>query len=90
MKRINIHLDESDISLLDSQASSAGVSRSELLRTRVLNSVNGKTYSAAQYHQLVAEAQRRSNLPRAQVEQLVSFLFVQFMGPRGEEASRCL
>ena len=90
MKRVHMHLAEADLAILDGQASSAGISRAEFLRNRVLNTINGRTYSTAQFHQLVADAQRRSNLPRAQVEQLVSFLFVQFMGPHGEEASHCL
>ena len=89
MKRVNIHLDEADIAVLDSQANSAGVSRSEFIRTRVLNSVNGKNYSPKQYQKLIAEAQRRSNVPRAQVEQLVNFLFIRLMEPHVEEASRC-
>jgi hypothetical protein len=88
MKRVNIHLAEADLALLDSQAVTAGISRSEFLRNRVLNSVNGKNYSPKQYQQLVAAAQRRSNVPRAQVEQLVNFLFIEFMAPHGEEANQ--
>ncbi len=89
MKRVNIHLDEADIAVLDSQANSAGVSRSEFIRTRVLNSVNGKKYSPRQYQELISAAQRRSNVPRSQVEQLVNFLFIRLMEPRVEEANRC-
>ena len=89
MKRVNIHLAEADLALLDSQANSAGVSRSEFLRNRVLNSINGKNYSPKQYQALVAEAQRRSNVPRAQVEQLVNFLFIKLMEPHVEATSHC-
>jgi hypothetical protein len=88
MKRVNIHLAEADLAVIDGQAVTAGVSRSELLRSRVLNSVNGKNYSPQQYQQLVAAAQRRSNVPRAQVEQLVNFLFIELMAPHGEEANQ--
>lgn len=90
MKRVHMRLAEADLAILDKQAKSAGISRAEFLRSRVLSSSNGRTYSTEQYHQLVAKAQRLSNLPRAQVEQLVNFLFVQFMGPHGEESSPCV
>ena len=89
MKRINIHLAEDDLAILDSQASSAGISRSEFIRSRVLNSINGKKYTPQQYQALIAAAQRRSNAPRSQVEQLVNFLFIELMEPRVEEASHC-
>jgi len=89
MKRINIHLAEDDLAILDSQANSAGISRSEFLRSRVLNSINGKKYTPKQYQALISAAQRRSNVPRSQVEQLVNFLFIELMEPRVEEASHC-
>ena len=89
MKRIHMHIAEEDLAILDGQAHSEGISRSEFLRTRVLNSVNGKKYSPRQYQELISAAQRRSNVPRSQVEQLVNFLFIKLMEPRVEEANRC-
>ena len=58
MKRVNIHLAEADLAILDSQANSAGISRSEFLRSRVLNSINGKQYTPKQYQALISAAQR--------------------------------
>jgi len=88
MKKVNIRLAEDDLALLDKQADTAGISRSEFLRGRVLNSINGKSYNTEQYQRLITAAQKRSNVPRTQVEQLVNFLFIELMAPHGEEANQ--
>ena len=88
MKKVNIRLAEDDLALLDKQADTAGISRSEFLRGRVLNSINGKSYNTEQYQRLITAAQKRSNVHRTQVEQLVNFLFIELMAPHVEEASR--
>jgi metal-responsive CopG/Arc/MetJ family transcriptional regulator len=86
MQRIHVKFEESDLAILDQQAKSAQVSRSELIRNRLLTAANGKSYTPRQYQDLVSAAYKRTNLPRQQVQQLVDFVFVELMAPRVEGA----
>ena len=76
MREVKVRFEEPDLVVLDQQATMAGVSRAELIRSRalVLNCNNGLT--TAGYHRLVsaATAYLRGDIPRRLVEQLVAYV----------------
>lgn len=76
MKEIKVRFDEPDLLALDQQATAAGVSRAELIRSRALvaNCQHGLT--VASYHRLVSDATAylRGDIPRRMVEQLTAFV----------------
>ncbi len=76
MKEIKVRFDEPDLVALDQQAAAAGVSRSELIRSRALvaNCQHGLT--VAGYHRLVSDATAylRGDMPRRMVEHLTAYV----------------
>jgi len=89
MIRISVKFDKPDLDLLDHQASYQNVTRSELIRRRVLGEIDGgtKKFSPRQYQELVSAAYRRCDMPRNQVERLVAFVFCQVMESAPLEAN---
>ena len=84
-RSIKLTLPESDIALLDRQAVEQGVTRAQLIRSKLF--AKGEKFSPVDYYQLVASACRLSDLPRNQVEQLVNFVFVRLLAPTPQEAT---
>ena len=84
-KTIKVTLKESDVALLDRQAVEQGVTRAQLMRSKLF--AKGEKFSPVDYYQLVASACRTSDLPRNQVEQLVNFVFVRLLAPSPQEAT---
>ena len=89
MIKIEVRFDKADIELLDRMASHQNVTRSELIRRRVLGDSNGgtKRFDTRQYQDLVSAAYRRCDMPRNQVERLVAFVFCQVMESAPLEAN---
>ena len=85
MKAVKVHIEETDLALLDRQAAEAGVSRSELIRSRALP-LGG--FNVRDYHELIALACRRFDVPRVHVERIVTFTFNEVMAHRAAEATR--
>jgi hypothetical protein len=79
MREVKFLIEEHDLFTLDRHAKQNGSSRAELIRSRVMSPGGRKRLSTADYHKLVVEAQRQCDLPRAQVEKLVAFVFCQLM-----------
>ena len=84
-KTIKVTLTESDVALLDRQAVEQGVTRAQLMRSKLF--AKGEKFSPVDYYQLVSAACRTSDLPRNQVEQLVNFVFVRLLAPTPQEAT---
>ena len=84
-KTIKVTLKESDVALLDRQAVEQGVTRAQLMRSKLF--AKGEKFSPVDYYQLVSAACRTSDLPRNQVEQLVNFVFVRLLAPPPQEAT---
>ena len=84
-KIIKVTLTESDVALLDRQAVEQGVTRAQLMRSKLF--AKGEKFSPVDYYQLVSAACRTSDLPRNQVEQLVNFVFVRLLAPTPQEAT---
>lgn len=76
MKEIKVRFTPSDLVALDQQAAAAGVSRSELIRSRALVSNCDRPLAVADYHRLISDATAnvRGDIPRRLVEQLVAFV----------------
>jgi hypothetical protein len=76
MREVKVRFEEPDLMVLDQQAAAAGVSRSELIRSRALvaNCQHGLT--TAGYHRLVSDATAylRGDMPRRMVEHLTAFV----------------
>lgn len=76
MREVKVRFDEPDLLVLDQQAAAAGVSRSELIRSRALvaNCQHGLT--TAGYHRLVSDATAylRGDMPRRMVEHLTAYV----------------
>lgn len=76
MREVKVRFNEADLMALDAAAAAAGVSRSELIRSRALvaNCQHGLTVSG--YHRLVSDATAylRGDMPRRMVEQLTAFV----------------
>ena len=89
MTRIGVNFAKPDLEILDRMASHQNVSRSELIRRRVLGASDGgtKKFSPRQYQELVSAAHRRCDMPRNQVERLVAFVFCEVMEPDPLEAT---
>jgi hypothetical protein len=75
MKEVKVRFAPADLAALDQQAATAGVSRSELIRSRALVANCGAGLTVAGYHRLVSDALAsvRGDMPRRMVEQLVAF-----------------
>ena len=76
MKEVKVRFTPADLAVLDHHAALAGVSRSELIRSRALVANCDAGLSVAGYHRLVSEALTsvRGDIPRRMVEQLVAFV----------------
>ena len=82
-KPVKIHMEESDIALLDLQAKEKGISRADLVRDRLFSQESKGRFTPADLAALVSRCNRVSNLPRSEVERLVHTVFVEVMsGPR--------
>jgi hypothetical protein len=76
MKEIKVRFTPADLAVLDQQAAAAGITRSELVRSRALVSNCQHSLTVAGYHQLVSDALAnvRGDIPRRMVEQLVAYV----------------
>ena len=76
MKEVKVRFDEADLLALDQQAEAAGVTRSELIRSRALVSNCDAGLNVTAYHRLVSDALTnvRGDMPRRMVEHLVAFV----------------
>jgi hypothetical protein len=76
MKEVKVRFTPEDLAVLDQQADAAGVSRSELIRSRALVSNCDSGLTVAGYHRLVSDALAnvRGDIPRRMVEQLVAYV----------------
>lgn len=75
MKEVKVRFEPNDLVALDQAAAAAGVSRSELIRSRALVSDCKGGLTVDGYHRLVSDALAsvRGDIPRRLVEQLVAF-----------------
>lgn len=76
MKEIKVRFTPADLAVLDQQAAAAGITRSELVRSRALVSNCQHSLTVAGYHRLVSDALTnvRGDIPRRMVEQLVAYV----------------
>jgi hypothetical protein len=76
MKEVKVRFSTEDLAVLDQQAAMAGVSRSELIRSRALVANCDRALSVTAYHRLVSDALTnvRGDMPRRMVEHLVAFV----------------
>lgn len=76
MREIKVRFEEPDLMALDAAAAAAGVSRSELIRSRALVANCQQGLTVAGYHRLVSDATAhlRGDIPRRMVEQLIAFV----------------
>jgi hypothetical protein len=76
MKEVKVRFDEADLLALDQQAEAAGISRSELIRSRALVANCDVGLNVTAYHRLVSDALTnvRGDMPRRMVEHLVAFV----------------
>jgi len=76
MKEVKVRFTPEDLAMLDQQADAAGVSRSELIRSRALVANCDSGLTVARYHRLVSDALAnvRGDIPRRMVEQLVAYV----------------
>ena len=76
MKEIKVRFEPADLVVLDQLAAAAGVSRSELVRSRALVANCDSGLTVAAYHRLVSDALAnvRGDIPRRMVEQLVAYV----------------
>lgn len=76
MKEVKVRFSTEDLAFLDRQAEAAGVSRSELIRSRALVSNCDAGLNVTAYHRLVSDALTnvRGDMPRRMVEHLVAFV----------------
>lgn len=77
MKEIKLRFEVEDLQRLDLQAQEQGISRSELIRDRVLGGKIKSPMNTLQFNQLLADAQRymQGHVDRRQIETLVSYVF---------------
>ena len=85
MKAVKVHIPEADLELLDQHAADAGITRSELIRSRVVPTGD---FSVRDYQELVATACRRFDVPRVHVERIVTYTFNEVMARRAAAANR--
>lgn len=76
MKEIKVRIDVQDLALLDKQAQEQGITRSELIRERVI-SAPVAAYDAERFNKLLADAQKymQGHVDRRLIETLVSYVF---------------
>ena len=76
MKEVKVRFEPADLVALDQQAAMAGVSRSELIRSRALVANCDSGLTVTRYHRLVSDALAnvRGDIPRRMVEQLVAYV----------------
>ncbi len=76
MKEVKVRFNAADLAVLDAAAEAAGVSRSELIRSRALVMNCDRPLTVTDYHSLTsaATAHLRGDIPRRLVEQLVAFV----------------
>lgn len=76
MKEIKVRMDVQDLALLDKQAQEQGITRSELIRERVMGAP-AAVYDAERFNKLLADAQRymQGHVDRRLIETLVSYVF---------------
>jgi len=76
MKEIKVRFTPADLAVLDQQAAAAGITRSELVRSRALVANCQHSLTVAGYHRLVSDALTnvRGDIPRRMVEQLVAYV----------------
>jgi hypothetical protein len=76
MKEVKVRFTPADLAMLDQHAALAGISRSELIRSRALVANCDAGLSVAGYHRLVSDALAnvRGDIPRRMVEQLVAYV----------------
>jgi len=76
MKEVKVRFEPADLVALEQAAAAAGVSRSELIRSRALVSDCKGGLTVAGYHRLVSDATAhlRGDIPRRMVEQLIAFV----------------
>ena len=76
MKEIKVRFEPADLVVLDQQAAMAGISRSELIRSRAIVANCDGGLTVARYHRLVSDALAnvRGDIPRRMVEQLVAYV----------------
>lgn len=89
MKIAKVQFSDDDIDWVDRRAAKHNVSRAEYIRRRVLGGGDGepRKISTLEYQKLVSDACRRVNVPRSQVDQLVSFVFCELMALPAVEAN---
>jgi hypothetical protein len=77
MKEIKLRFDLADLAVIDKEAQTRGITRSELLRERVLGAPGAEHYDAARFNKLLADSQRymQGHVDRRLVETLVSYVF---------------
>jgi hypothetical protein len=76
MKEFKVRFEPADLAVLDQQAAAAGITRSELVRSRALVSNCQHGLTVAGYHRLVSDALAnvRGDIPQRIVEQLVAYV----------------
>ena len=76
MKEVKVRFTAADLAALDQQALIAGISRSELIRSRALVSACEARLTTADYHRLTSDAlaRMRGDMPRHLVEHLVAYV----------------
>jgi len=90
MKEIKVRFSTDDLLALDQQAEAAGITRSELIRSRALVSNCDSSLTVASYHRLVSDATAnlRGDIPRRMVEQLVAFVITWIASSSPTSSSR--
>jgi len=76
MREVKVRFEPSDLELLDHHAAVAGITRSELIRSRALVLNYDAHLTVAGYHRLVSDAAThlRGDIPRSTVEHLIAFV----------------
>lgn len=88
MREVKVRFDEADLVALDQQAAAAGVTRSELIRSRALVSNCQHGLTTAGYHRLISDATAylRGDMPRRMVELLTAFV-ITWIASRSQNAN---
>jgi len=90
MKEVKVRFTPADLAVLDHHAALAGISRSELIRSRALVANCDAGLSVAGYHRLVSEALTcvRGDIPRRMVEHIVAFVITWIASTSPSSSSR--
>jgi hypothetical protein len=77
MKEIKLRFEPADLAVLDKEAQLRGITRSELLRERVLGAPVAGRYDVGRFNKLLADSQKymQGHVDRRLVETLVSYVF---------------